>query len=431
MRRGVTLGSLAAGDAAFSFLFQWILLTRLGPGGETDAFFAAVLVPQIALSVVIGAVTPALVPLLAVADPATRRRTGWSFAQALGLAFAAVGTALWLAAPLWVGALFPGFGRPTVELTVALLGVQVVTMTAVAVHSALAAVQQAQERFVRLGASTIAGGVVAVAVLLALLPRFGVRAAAWGAAAEGVVQVAILAPMAGRFAPLDLRAPAVREAWARLRPMLSATVLFKSDRLVDRYLASLAPAGVLSLLHLAQQAMSVGMLITTRALGTPLVPAFARLARSGQWDELEERVRRGAGLTLAATSAAVVVLVFAGRPLIGAVFEHGRFSPGETALLWQLLLASAGMLVAGCTGSVFANAFYAQGDTRTVAAFGVLAFGLGVAAKIGGFSVAGATGIALGASLYHFLMLVFLGIFFRRRLALLRRPSAVLGARLT
>ena len=73
MRQPLLLGVLAASNIGIAFLYQWYVLVQLGPGVETDALFAGMTVPQLALAVVSGSLMHVLVPLLA-GEPADRFR---------------------------------------------------------------------------------------------------------------------------------------------------------------------------------------------------------------------------------------------------------------------------------------------------------------------------------------------------------------------
>ena len=63
MKQAMQLGTLSAASIGVAFLFQWYVLTQLGPGMETDAFFAGMTLPQLVLAVISGSLMHVLVPL--------------------------------------------------------------------------------------------------------------------------------------------------------------------------------------------------------------------------------------------------------------------------------------------------------------------------------------------------------------------------------
>ena len=68
MKQAIQLGTLSAANIGIAFLFQWYVLTQLGPGIETDALFAGMTLPQLVLTVISGSLMHVLVPLLAGED---------------------------------------------------------------------------------------------------------------------------------------------------------------------------------------------------------------------------------------------------------------------------------------------------------------------------------------------------------------------------
>ena len=54
MKQAIQLGTLSAANIGVAFLFQWYVLTHLGPGIETDALFAGMTLPQLVLAVISG-----------------------------------------------------------------------------------------------------------------------------------------------------------------------------------------------------------------------------------------------------------------------------------------------------------------------------------------------------------------------------------------
>lgn len=57
----------------------WYVVTHLGVGIETDAFFASGALPQLIFLVASFSLTQVLVPLLATEDEKTFRRDAWGF----------------------------------------------------------------------------------------------------------------------------------------------------------------------------------------------------------------------------------------------------------------------------------------------------------------------------------------------------------------
>src|SRR5882762_2625734 len=128
MKQTVTLAILAGTNILVTLLFQWYLITQLGVGIETDAFFAGMAVPQLILLVVSSSLTHVLVPLLATEDGGTFRQNAWGFFLGISGIFSMLAVGLCLTATYWVAWLVPGFSQPARALTVSLTRIQLASM---------------------------------------------------------------------------------------------------------------------------------------------------------------------------------------------------------------------------------------------------------------------------------------------------------------
>lgn len=408
MRLSLTLGGLASLSLSVTFLSHWYLLTALGPGRETDALFAGMMIPQLVLAVVSGSLIHALVPLLSVEDKQGRLQLAWTLLQGLALLFGAFSGLLILSAPVWVPWTVPGFDPPTVALTVSLVRIQLFGVVFAALLSVLGAACSATHRFIRAEVSPVVAASVGFVFLVFGLPELGVAAAAWAAVITSGLQVFLLLPVLGRYRTPRWRAPAVLEAWRRIRPILSGSLYYKSDRFVDRFLASMAPPGALSILHVAQQLLAAGHLILNKGVAVPMVPVLARKAQGKDWNGFRLTSRSRMGVMLAVTLVTAGVLVLAGRPLLSLLFEHGRFDRAQVEQFWWILVGLLGVWFGGAVGQILSSSFYAQGDTTTPTRIGVLGFTVGILLKVGGFYLFGILGIAVGTSLYYMLNVLLL-----------------------
>ena len=128
MRRAIILAGVSSLNVVVGFASQWYIFTTLGPGRETDAYFAALVIPTLVLAVVSGSLMHVLVPLLSVGDDEAFRREAWTFFQGIALGFGAVAVPLALAAQWWVPLPVPGFGQEARDLTVHIVRVQLLGM---------------------------------------------------------------------------------------------------------------------------------------------------------------------------------------------------------------------------------------------------------------------------------------------------------------
>src|SRR5215467_3689551 len=98
----------------------WYVVTRLGVGIQTDAFFASAALPQLVFSVATFSLTQVLVPLLATESEDNFRRDAWSLFLAISGIFSIMAVVLFFAAHYWVSLIVPGFSPEAQQLTITL-----------------------------------------------------------------------------------------------------------------------------------------------------------------------------------------------------------------------------------------------------------------------------------------------------------------------
>lgn len=401
MKLTFILGGLAGANVVLAFLTQWIILTVLGPGTHTDAFFSTMVVPQLFLAVLGGSIMQVLVPLLSAESEGSRAQEAWNFCLLLAGVFASLAFLLWATAGLWVRAIVPGFCEDAKTLSVSLARVQLVALPLMALSSGIGTVCLSRRQFLWPEVASLLGSSLALLFLLQALPKLGILTAAWALIIRSATETLLLLPMLGPFIRPKFRGPVLKTAWHRLIPLLLGTTYYKTDHIVDRVLASMAPPGQLSLLHLANQIYAAGNTIVGKAVSIPVFPSLSRAAAQGRWDLFRDLLLQRFLLLTGVTSLALLCLLFLGEPLLLAVFGHGRFDGSQIHSLRTLLFALGGVWVGGALGQILTIAFYATGDTTTPTKIGIVGFSLGICMKVGGFFLIGVPGIALAASLYY------------------------------
>jgi putative peptidoglycan lipid II flippase len=94
-------------------------------------------------------------------------------------------------------------------------------------------------------------------------------------------------------------------------------------------------------------------------------PRLAAHAAVGAYAPLRRDLVRAFGIVVALSLPALALLVALGRPLIHALFEHGRFDAAAGALTYAALVAYAAGLPAYVGSEVASRGLIALRDTRT------------------------------------------------------------------
>ncbi len=406
MKQTVTLALLAGTNILITLLFQWYVITQLGVGLETDALFAGMAVPQLILLVVSSSLTHVLVPLLATEGPLTFRQNAWGFFLGISGVFTVLAVLLYVTAAHWVPWLVPGFSKAGQALTVILTRIQLLSMIFTASVSVLWSVYHARQRFVWVELSTLLSSAIGLVLLYKILPMYGVVGVAVLIVFRSGLQMFCLLPGLGLWQWPEWNSAAMREAWRRIRPLLLGTAYYRTDMLVDRLLASMAPAGGLSLFYIGQQIYGIANVVAEKAVATPMVPALAVHASSSQWPAFRRfylhRLLAMAGLTV----ASYVLLLLTGERILNLLIGHGGVTKDNVHLLWLIMVALGGVFIAGAMGVITSKTFYAMGDTRTPTRMSVITYTLYIPVKVFGFLRYGLLGLAVVTSGYLILNLL-------------------------
>lgn len=425
MKRALVLMVITGLNIVALFVFQWYVLVKLGAGVETDALFASMVVPQLILNVVSGSLAYVLVPMLATARGEDFRSGVSSFISALGVLFALLALLLFLTSHLWVPLTVPGFSASGKALTESLSRIQLVGMFFTGVGAVPTAAYQAQHRFVYPALAGALGSVAALAFMILALPHGGVEAAAWGLSLRATLQFALQLPVIFPFCKPRWTDQTFRQGLAKLRPLILGTTYYKTDQLVDRLLVSMAPAGVLSLLHLAQQMYSAANQVLVTAIAAPAVPRLANDAREVAWDAFRSRMLRILGLLLLLGLAVWLLIIFPGHYVLDLMFGHGKLRPDEVRQLWLILIALGGFWITGLSGQILSTSFFAMSDTETPTKIGAVGFTLGIGLKIGGFLLFGVFGVAAATGLYMAFNSIAMYYILNKRLGVEQRAAAL------
>ena len=381
-------------------LMPWYIVTRMGVGIQTDAFFASGATSQLVFLVVSFSLTQVIVPLLATEDEKTFQRDAWGLFLAILGVFVVLAAGLFVTAPYWVSLIVPGFSAEAFRLAVTLSRIQLLGMIGNALVPVLWSVYYARQRFLWAEISSVIANAVALVFLYWTLTRYGIVAAAWATVLNLGLKVGLLMPILGRWQKPDWNSFAIKEAWRRIKPFILGQTYAKSEPLIDRFLTSLTTAGNLSLLYFGQQIYSAANLVIVKAVSTPTVPRLAIAAKSRDWRSFRHVYRERLIWIFVIAIAGSSILFFGGEPVLHLMIGHGGITAKNVHLLWWIMVALAGLLIGGTAGQMISTAFYAIGDTRTPTMLFIGTYTVYVPLKIVVFLHYGVIGIAVATSVH-------------------------------
>ncbi|MEU9476668.1 lipid II flippase MurJ [Streptomyces sp. NPDC048191] len=409
-RAALVTASLSVAGSLLGLVRDQSLARLFGAGRDTDAFLVAWTVPEFAATLLIeDGLAFALIPAFsralarrgqgAAGDPVRSLVAGTL--PRLALAFTAVGGLLAVAAPQLVAALAPGLSDPGLAVDCTRLTATCVLSFGLAGYGS--AVLRAHRRFLAPAAIYIAYNLAIVIAMYALGGHWGVRSAAFGVAAGGLLMVLVQLPTAVR----ELRGrrtagaePKAEGAAARPMggPLLACVLLFalcrQSQVLIERFLASSLPDGAISHLNYAQKVAQIPMSLSLM-LCTVTFPVVARALAEGDTERARARVERDLAVAATLVLLGTAAVVACAPQLIGLLFQRGAFTAQDTAATAEVMRVYAlGLLGQTLTG-VLVRSYFSAGRA-TWYPVGAMTAGIVVTALIGAWKVGswGVTGIA-------------------------------------
>ncbi len=401
MKQTIQLGTISAANIGIAFLFQWYVITQLGPGQATDALFAGMTIPQLVLAVISGSLMHVLVPILTGESEDRLRHDAWALLVLVGGLFSFLAVLLYLAAPWWIPLTVPGFSEVGQAMTIELTRIQLIGMVFTAINGVQWAVYHARQQFLWAEFTPALASVFALLLLVWALPRYGVTAAAWISTLRMVLQTLLLAPGMGRPVCPNIKSVAIQQAWRRIKPLLLGTAYYKTDPLVDRFLLSTAGSGNLSLYYLAQQIYGAVSQVINKAIAAPLVPVLSKLHKEGNTEGFRRAYHRKLLQSGTISLVGLLILGLLGEVMLSLLIGHGNVSADNLKELWWILIWLGGMFVGGVTGQICSSSFYACGDTITPTRMSMLTYTAYIPSKVVAFHFSGVIGLATITSIYY------------------------------
>ena len=421
---GTRLGAAAALLAAsvllsrvLGYAREALLAYRIGAGASTDAYYAAFQIPDLLNYLLAGgALSIAFLPIytryLARGDDAAADRLVATVLGTLGVVSVLATAALWWWAEPLVKLQFPDFAPQTQALTAHLTRIVLPGQICFITGGIINATLLARNRFGPSAAAPLLynGGIIAGGLFLTPRLDVGVEGFAWGALV-GAVLGPLLAPLLdarGRIRVGVRVAPTDRAFLGYLivaAPLMLGQTLLTVDEWYGRWFGALLGAGTVAHLGYARRLMLVPVAVVGQAIAAAALPTLSRLWAEERLDELNRVVLRTlqVGLVLAVFGAAGFVVL--AQPLVVVMYQHGAFTPADTASVAAILALMALAVPAWISQQIAARAFYARGDTwrpmvlGTVVALAAIPLYLSMGKGLGvlGIAAAGVIGMSVNA----------------------------------
>lgn len=456
-RRAGVVSAAVLASRVLGLVREQVFAVSFGAGRDLDAFITAFRIPNLLRDLFAeGALSAAFVTTFTQALERNGEDAAWRLASLVVNALAVVVGGLCLLgiwfAPAITRAIAPGFADVPgkLALTVHLTRIMFPFLLLVALAAVAMGILNTRNRFgIPAAASaffnlgSIVGGLACVAWLAPGYlsgvfasvrggplptpdPQLTTRAITgmavgtlFGGLLQLVVQLPSLWRVGFRYRPtLAVRDPALAQVLRLMAPATIGAAAVQMNVFVNNNFASYLGNGPVSWLNVAFRLMQLPIGLFGVAIGTVTLPLIARHAARGDAAAMRTSIRQALELVALLCVPAAAGLAWFGVPVVGLIYEHGRFTAVDTAAAAQALAGYA-VGLAGYAGiKVLAPAFYALNDVRTPMRVSVLSIAVNFAlnwlfVRVLGF---GAVGLALSTSAVALANFAILLVVLRRRL---------------
>ena len=414
-RRAGVVSAAVLASRILGVVREQVFAVFFGAGRELDAFITAFRIPNLLRDLFAeGALSAAFVTTFTQHLERHGERAAWRLASlvlnTLVIVVGAICVAgMWYSARL-AAAIAPGFGAipGKLELTAQLTRLMFPFLLLVALAAVAMGILNTKNRFgVPAAAASffnLGSIVVGLACAWWMAPGYlagiihhappdahdateaarAITGMAVGTLAGGVLQFLVQVPslraVGFRYRPiLDVRDPGLRQVMRLMAPATIGAAAVQVNVFVNNNFASYLGNGPVSWLNVAFRFMQLPIGLFGVAIGTVTLPVVSRHVARADLSALRTTLREALELIALFCLPAAAGLALFGVPVIGLIYEHGRFTVADTAAAAHALSGYA-LGLAGYAGiKVLAPAFYALDDARTPMLVSLLSIGVNYA----------------------------------------------------
>ncbi len=366
---------------------EMVIAHFFGATGYVSAFRIAAKVPTMLYDLLVGGmVSSALVPVFSRYAAPERRAELWRLASliiSVAVIFLSILVLfLELFAPTVAWALGGGLDAELRAVATQLIRFTIPAIIFLGLSGILTGLLYALQRFVFPAFTVAAFNATIIVVTLFLARRIGIRSLALGLLLGAILQVALQLPGLRdmlvalseigflRKNPISsLELTALRHILALYLPVILGLVINQIGVALDSNLASRTGESSIAYMQNATTLRQFPLGLVSEAVALAILPTLSRQAEDNA--AFMATLTRGLRLVLMLIVPAAVGLFITATPIVQLIFEHGEFTPIDTA---QTALALQYYML----GVIFAAidqplifAFYARHDTLTPALVGV------------------------------------------------------------
>lgn len=354
-----------------SIFLQLFLASLFGAKMEMDAYIVAMVIPLVIYSLIVS-YEAIFIPLFkSYSIKNEKHKLNKLISLVFNLLFLVLtGIALvgvWLS-PKLVSLLAPGLNPATRDLAVVLFRLMIPSVLFSGLADYLRGVYFSEEKFFLPALVPVANIAVILATTFLFHKSLGIKSVALGVLLGSVAQTLILLPaflFKKRYEfTLDIRHTELPQISKKLVWLTVGGASLGLLLLLEKYLASSFPEGLISSMGYANKITSLMALLPSAAIPTVLLPQLSGYYALGDMDRLRELLSKGMRMTFLCVFPIAVLLMILRLPLIKLLLERGAFDATAVNNTSIALVCYLGVLIAMGISRVLGIGFLAMHDVK-------------------------------------------------------------------
>ncbi|HJP81908.1 MAG TPA: murein biosynthesis integral membrane protein MurJ [Fimbriimonadaceae bacterium] len=366
-----------------------IITGKFGGSGFTDAYFQSFKIPDLLFFLIAGgALSSAFIPVFSEYLHTEREREAWhifsvvtTFMSILVVGFIVLA---WIFAYLLSHMIAPGTSDAFIPYIVQMSRIVLPAQFAFFIGGIMFGTLYANHRFSvpGLGPNVYNLGIIVGAVVISGFVTPGVVGMSWGALGGAFLGNIVIPYLAMRqigvqFKPsLDLRHPGVRQVFRLMLPVVLGLSLPGVYALIMSAFGSYYGKGMVTYLDISNKLMQAPLGIFGQSLAIAVFPALTQFFALKQMDRYRNQLGFTMRTVIYLTVPITALMFFMAPQIVGAVYQHGKFTADDAAVTAQCLRYFSIGITAWCLHPVLMRAFFAIQNTVTPIALGTATTGL-------------------------------------------------------
>lgn len=408
------------------YVRDMVIYSWFGQSYITDAYNAAFSIPDfIYMLLVGGALSSAFIPVFGSYLARQEEEQAWKVASIVFnftvlVMLVLIALAVVYTKPL-ILILVPKLPSASIDLAVTLTRVMFIQTFFMAVNGMSLGILNSHRHFTSPAVGAIFYNLGIIVVGLAMAHRWGIMAFSVGVVLGSILNLAVQIPALRRagiryYPSLDLRDPGFRQIMVLMVPIVLGLSVTQINLFVNQNLASGLAEGSISALRLAQRVMQLPIGIFGISIAMAVFPTMTAQVAKEEIKDFKRTFSLGLRAVFLITIPAGVGLMALREPIIGLLFQYGRFDAGDTLATAEALFFYSAGLFAYSALQLLNRIYYALKDTLTPVIVGAVAIAINIALSITLVQIMQHRGLALAYSVAGIVNIILLIGILRLRL---------------